>query len=208
MRSLLFLLPFKSNRFIISAALPVSIRSLRFLSAVSSAFPPYSRNPLFPPSTKPSFRASFRASFPRLFSRKEACVKASPTPPPEPALPMPPMASPFPTRSIWPNQRPRSPVLRLCMADSTPRIAPGGLYMASDSPRTKYRRWNSAIHTWEIALGLPYISHLAPHAPRNPPSISELPADRGSSVDRWSRTVRQTRARIIIGSIHQWKETP
>lgn len=165
MRSLLFLLPFKSNRFIISAALPRFDLGFPVPLRYFSAFLPLSRSPLFLPSTKPSFRASFPCLFSRLFSRKEACVKASPTPPPEPASPMPPMASPFPTRSIWPNQRPRSPVLRLCMAVSTPRIASGGLYMASDSPKSKYHRWNSAIHTWEIALGLPYISHLAPRTP-------------------------------------------
>ena len=71
---------------------------------------------------------------------------------------------------------PRTPLLGLCMADSRVCVLLSGLYMAPKPGYCKYRRCNSASHTRDIAIWMPYISHLAfPDYP-NPPHISELPA--------------------------------
>ena len=62
------------------------------------------------------------------------------------------------------------------MADSRVCVLLSGLYMAPKPGYCKYRRCNSASHTRDIAIWMPYISHLAfPDYP-NPPHISELPA--------------------------------
>ena len=63
---------------------------------------------------------------------------------------------------------------RLYMADFGGRNEPSGLYMAPILGYRRYARWNSNAHTRDIAVYVPYISHLAESHGPNLPYISQV----------------------------------
>ena len=68
----------------------------------------------------------------------------------------------------------RSPLLSLCMADSSSCEPLSGLYMAPKSRYRKYGARNRNAHTCDIQVSVPHISHLVKHGPPNLPYISEI----------------------------------
>ena len=63
---------------------------------------------------------------------------------------------------------------RLYMADSGVRVSLSGLYMAPKPEYHEYERCGSAPRTRDIAIWLPYISHLAFRSCPNPPYVSQV----------------------------------